>query len=84
VRNRIFPMFANQRDMIGNLDRDFSACPIELDVCGVPDKHALLVMGDEPVVSRVRSGRQVRSGPDVYRSAEEPQATALQAQSHEK
>lgn len=71
-------------EMISDLDRDFSARLIELDVCGMPDEHALLVMGDEPVVPRVRRGREVRSGPDVYRTAEEPQAPGLQAQSHEK
>jgi len=71
-------------EVIGDLDCDFGACLIELDVGGVPYEHALLVMGNEPIVPRVGGGRQVRSGPDVHRSAEEPQATRLQAQPREK
>ena len=71
-------------EVISNLDRDFSACLVEIDVGGVPYEHALLVMGNEPIVPRVGGGRQVRSGPDVHRSAEEPQATRLQTQPREK
>jgi len=47
------------------------------------DEQAELVVGEQPVVLLVRGGRQVRSGRDVRRAAEEPQAPGLQAQSLE-
>jgi hypothetical protein len=44
-------------EVIGDLDRDFRTLLIELDVGGVTDEHARLVMCDQPVVLRVRGGR---------------------------
>ncbi len=67
--------------MIGDLDRDFGVRFIELDVDGVPDEIAQLVMGEKPVMTLVDDGREVRRARYVSPPGEEPQATSFQAQS---
>ncbi len=69
--------------VIGDLDRDFGARLIELDIGGVPDEHAQLVMGEKPVVGRAGDGREARGARKVSGPGEEPQATGFQAQSLE-
>ena len=70
-------------EVIGDLDGDFRPRLVELDIGGMPDEQAQLVMGDQSTMVRVRGGRPVRSDADVRGAAEEPQAPGLQAQSLE-
>ncbi len=70
-------------EVIGDLDGDFRSRLVELDVGGMPDEHAQLVMCDQATMLRVRGGRQVRGERDVRGAGEEPQATGLQTQSLE-
>ncbi len=67
--------------VISDLDRDFGARLVELDIGGVPDEDAQLVMGEEPVMTLVDDGGDVCRTRQVSSASEEPQATGFQAQS---
>jgi hypothetical protein len=65
--------------MIGDLNRDFRARVVELDIKSMTDEYASLIVGEQTVTVRARRRRQVCGARHVSRAGEEPQIVCLRA-----